>query len=282
MKPAAFKYMRADSLEEALSVLAKYGDDVRVMAGGQSLGAMLNMRIVSPSILLDINRIFALSKIESSDTLVTGAMVRQADALSDAIVRREAGLLAQALPHVGHYQTRNRGTLGGSVAHADPSAEIALVLATLGGEIELRSARRVRRVAAKQFFRSSLVTSRGGDELITALYWPGASPDQRTAFVEFAVREGDFAIVAIACVFQEVAGRMRLGFGGCGEVPQVVEIPITTGTSTRSVEEIAQHLSKQLECRSDLLASSDYRRSLATTLARNAMMASMEKARADA
>jgi 2-furoyl-CoA dehydrogenase FAD binding subunit len=282
VKPAAFKYVRADSIEEALSVLARYGEDVRVVAGGQSLGALLNMRIVTPPIVLDLNRIFALSKIESGPAVVTGAMVRQADALSNATIRRDVGLLALALPHVGHYQTRNRGTLGGSVAHADPSAEIPLVLATLGGEIELRSARRVRRVAAKQFFRSALVTSRGEDELITALHWPRASSDLETAFFEFAVREGDFAIVAVACAFERQAGRMRLGFGGCGEVPQVIEVSAPSETNANWVEEIARDLSKQLDYRADLLASADYRCSLATVLARNAMIASIEKARADA
>ena len=186
MKPAAFKYVRADSsIEEALSVLGvKYGEDVRVMAGGQSLGALLNMRIVTPPIVLDINRIFVLSQIESGRTVMTGAMVRQADALSSGAIRRDVGLLAQALPHVGHYQTRNRGTLGGSVAHADPSAEIPLVLATLGGEIELRSVRHVRRVAAKQFFRSALVTGRGGDELITAAHWLTHVVRNETAFFD--------------------------------------------------------------------------------------------------
>jgi 2-furoyl-CoA dehydrogenase FAD binding subunit len=278
VKSAAFKYVRADSLEEALSVLAEHGDDVRIMAGGQSLGAMLNMRIVTPSILLDINRISALNRIENGNTVTTGAMVRQADALSDEGISRNVSLLAQALPHVGHYQTRNRGTLGGSVAHADPSAEIPLVLATLGGEVELRSARRVRRLAAGQFFRSALVTSRRGDELITALHWPRASSGLKSAFVEFAVREGDFAIVAVACVFQEDLGHMRLGFGGCGEVPQVVEIPAATEIGAKSLEEIARNLSKQLDFRSDLLASGDYRRSLATALARSAMIASIEKA----
>ena len=112
------------------------------------------------------------------------------------------------------------------------TATLALVLATLGGEIELRSARRVRRVAAKQFFRSALVTSRGGDELITALHWPRASSDMETAFFEFAVREGDFAIVAVACAFERRAGRMWLGFGGCGDVPQVVEVSASSGTNT--------------------------------------------------
>jgi 2-furoyl-CoA dehydrogenase FAD binding subunit len=279
VKPAAFKYVRANSVEEALAVLAKYGDDVRVVAGGQSLGAMLNMRIVTPRILLDINRIFALSKIEIEDAVVTGAMVRQADALSSGAVRRDVGLLAQALPHVGHYQTRNRGTLGGSVAHADPSAEIPLVLATLGGEIELRSARRVRQVAAREFFRSALVTSRDGDELITALRWPRASSDMKPSFFEFAVRDGDFAIVSVACAFERRVGRVRLGFGGCGEVPQIIEVSVPGETNANAVEEIARDLSKQLDYRNDLLASDDYRRSLATVLARKAMMASIERAR---
>ena len=144
----------------------------------------------------------------------------------------------------------------------------------------MRSARRVRQTAATQFFRSALVTSRRGDELITAFHWPRASSGLTSAFVEFAVREGDFAIVAVACLFEEGIGRMRLGLGGCGEVPQVVEIPATTAISAKSVEEIARNLSKQLDCRSDLLASADYRRSLATALTRKAMTASIEKARA--
>ncbi len=278
MKPAPFKYVRAETLDEALAVLARH-DDVRVMAGGQSLGAMLNMRIVTPSVLLDINRVAGLGAIEAGGMVRTGAMVRQADAFADAAIRRDLPLLALALPHVGHYQTRNRGTLGGSVAHADPSAEIPLTLATLGGEIELRSARATRRLAAAAFFRSALVTAREPDELVTALHWPRASARQRFAFLEFAVREGDFAIVAVACVIAD--NGLRLGFGGCGEVPQIVALPVKDLT-TDAVESIAQDAPRELEYRSDLLASAGYRRSLATVLARQAMAAALHREAAHA
>jgi 2-furoyl-CoA dehydrogenase FAD binding subunit len=278
MKPAPFKYLRPDSLPEALAVLAEHGDDVRVMAGGQSLGAMLNMRIVTPAILLDINRLSGLTNIErGTDSVATGSMVRQSDALVDAALCGNVPLLARALPNVGHYQTRNRGTLGGSVAHADPSAEIPLALFTLGGEVELRSKRRVRKTKATEFFRSALVTLREPDELVTALYWPSQAADERCAFIEFAVREGDFAIVAVACVFNARSGRLRLGFGGCGETPQAIEHTDIKTLDRSAIDSIAQDAPAHLDYRSDLLAAADYRRHLATMLARRAMSALAEE-----
>src|SRR6516164_218451 len=179
MKPARFTYMRPDSVAEALAVLAQYGEDARVIAGGQSLGAMLNMRLVTPKVVVDINGLSELSTIKSeTGAITTGAIVRQSDALIDAEVGAQLPLLAQALPYVGHYQTRNRGTLGGSIAHADPSAEIPLVMATLAGEVELMSKRGRRRVPAQQFFQSALITARRPDELITSLRWPVRRPSE--------------------------------------------------------------------------------------------------------
>jgi 2-furoyl-CoA dehydrogenase FAD binding subunit len=161
MKPAPFSYLRPDHAREACRALADYGEEARIIAGGQSLGAMLNMRLVTPGVLIDVNRLDALATIEDEGaTIVTGALVRQAGALANPVIRSRVPLLAWALPHVGHYQTRNRGTLGGSVAHADPSAEVPLVLATLGGEVELMSRRGKRRLRAVDFFRSALVTAR--------------------------------------------------------------------------------------------------------------------------
>src|SRR4051794_24006000 len=131
MKPASFGYLRPASVAEACEALARHGEDARILAGGQSLAAMLNMRLVRPALLIDINRIDTLANIDAAgDTVVTGAVVRQAGALADARIRSRVPLLVLALPHVGHYQTRNRGTLAGSIAHGDPSAEIPLVLAT--------------------------------------------------------------------------------------------------------------------------------------------------------
>jgi 2-furoyl-CoA dehydrogenase FAD binding subunit len=275
LKPAAFAYVRPDSVDEALFALARYGADGRVIAGGQSLGAMLNMRLVRPAAVIDINDLDELSAISLGErTLTTGAMVRQADALADAHIRAEVPLLARALPHVGHYQTRNRGTLGGSVAHADPSAEIPLVLATLGGEIELKSRRGRRRLAASTFFRSALDTVREGDELITALHWPRAAAGMKYAFCEFAVREGDYAIVAIACAIDDTKGRVRLGFGGCGGAPQIKEAAWPKGGAEDAViDTVANEAAAAIDCRSDVLAAADYRRHLAVVLARQALAA---------
>ncbi len=280
VKPAPFKYVRPDTLAEALTVLAEYGDDVRVLAGGQSLGAMLNMRIVTPMVLLDINRVRQLDYIRGGRSITTGALVRQHDALEHASIQYELPLLAEALPHVGHYQTRNRGTLGGSVAHADPSGEIPLVLATLGGEVELTSKRRVRTVRAADFFRSALVTVRQPDELITSLLWPKRAETQRNAFVEFAVREGDFAIVAVACVLDLSTGSVRVGIGGCGETPQTV-----IRDSIRSkdaIDGLAEEIAGSLEYRSDLLASAAYRRHLVSVLSRRALASAWLQERAHA
>jgi xanthine dehydrogenase iron-sulfur cluster and FAD-binding subunit A len=277
MKPARFAYMRPESVAEAVAALAEHGEDARVIAGGQSLGAMLNMRLVTPKVLIDINGLADLAAIKSENGAIsTGTIVRQSDALIDPQVRAQLPLLARALPNVGHYQTRNRGTLGGSVAHADPSAEIPLVLATLAGEVELSSKRGRRRVPARQFFQSALVTAGRPDELITSLRWPARQPTQRFAFTEFAVRSGDYAIVAVACVLdlnEDARVRsVRLGFGGASEVPQIIDVPdINKQLDADLIQTIALDAAARIQCRGDLLGSAAYRRQLAGVLASRAI-----------
>ena len=276
MKPASFDYLRPETLDEALSALERCGADARIIAGGQSLGAMLNMRLVKPKVIIDINRLGELSMISESDgAIVTGATVRQADALAAQQIRDRVPLLAYALPHVGHYQTRNRGTLGGSVAHADPSAEIPLALATLGGEVQLRSRRKTRWLPATKFFQSALVTTREPEEMVSTLRWPGAAAGYRYAFREFAVRGGDFAIVAVACViFPGRDGTIRLGFGGCGQTPQIVNLPYSAAERDElTLKSLARDAASKIECHSDMLASADYRRNLAAVLAGDALHA---------
>jgi xanthine dehydrogenase iron-sulfur cluster and FAD-binding subunit A len=277
MKPARFAYVRPDTVAEALAVLAQHGEDARVIAGGQSLGAMLNMRLVTPKVVVDVNGLPDLATIKSeAGAIITGATLRQSDALIDPQVREQLPLLAQALPFVGHYQTRNRGTLGGSVAHADPSAEIALVLATLAGEVELSSKRGRRWVPAQQFFQSALVTARRPDELITSLRWPTRRPTQRLAFTEFAVRSGDYAIVAVACVLDlhedGAVHTVRFGFGGASDVPQIIGVPdINKQLDAKLIQTIALDAAAGIQCRGDLLGSAAYRRQLAGVLASRAM-----------
>lgn len=289
MKPAPFEYLRPDSVAEALGALAQFASDGRILAGGQSLGAILNMRLVTPRAVIDINGLDELSGITvTSRTIVTGTLVRQADALRDVRIKDGLPLLARALPYVGHYQTRNRGTLGGSVAHADPSAEIPLALVTLGGQVELRSQRGSRRVEAQNFFQTALETKRQPDELITALHWPMRAARQGFAFMEFAVRSGDFAIAAVACIVDLNSdggfAAARFGFGGCGDRPQIVTV---SGMSDQRLDDatiaaIAREAAADIECRADLAASADYRRQLASVLAGQALQSAAAEAQAHA
>jgi|TARA_Y100000588_G_scaffold254449_1_gene268976 2-furoyl-CoA dehydrogenase FAD binding subunit len=253
VKPASFAYIRPETQDEALSALAEHGDDALVLAGGLSLGAMLNMRLAFAETIIDINRIPALNRIERVDeSLRTGAMVRQADALKSADVSEAAPLLRLGLQNVGHYQTRSRGTLGGSVAHADPSAEIPLCLATLDGVVELASQRGSRRVPAREFADTALSTIREPDEMVEALHWPihtGAG----VAFQEIAQRHGDFAIVAVAAVIRNET-EFSLGFGGVEGVPRVLD-----GMVGGSVEETVGAFVDELDAMDDPRASAEYR-----------------------
>ena len=225
MKPAPFAYIRPETEAAALAALAEHGDDAVVLAGGLSLGAMLNMRLVFAETVIDINRLQELNHIEHEGYWIrTGALVRQADAMASPKIAEAVPLLNKGLRNVGHYQTRSRGTLGGSVAHADPSAEVPLCLATLGGEVELASQRGTRRIAAREFAESALSTCREADEMITALYWP-IRGNGAAAFSEITQRHGDFAIVATAAVARrEGSGFVfSLGFGGVEGCPRVLD-----------------------------------------------------------
>ena len=272
MKPAAFEYCRADSVEEATALLAEYGGDANVLAGGMSLGPMLNMRLARPAALVDIKRIAGLDAVEIDAEARTGATLTQARAQAHEALMQAVPLLALALPHVGHFQTRNRGTLCGSVAHADPSAETPLALATLGGAVELRSVAGARRVAAGDFFRDALATSRGDDEMVSALFWPCRRQGARYAFEELAQRHGDFAVVACA-VEAEVDAQGRLaalafGLGGVETRPVVLGADKFRGevTNAHLAESIAAEAAQRVDPLNDYKASAEYRRALVRAL----------------
>jgi 2-furoyl-CoA dehydrogenase FAD binding subunit len=225
MKPAPFDYLRAASAEEALTALAEHGDEARILAGGQSLMPMLNMRLLQPRIIVDVSAIADLRKIDARDGhLGVGASVTQSDLMASPGLATRSPLLAGALPWVGHFQTRNRGTVCGSVAHADPSAEIPLCLVVLEGEVVLRSARRRRTVAAETFFVGPLTTLRSPDEMIEVVRFRLRKPGAGYAFREVAMRHGDFAITACAAVVD--AGGIRLAVGGVGDRPVAKNWPI--------------------------------------------------------
>lgn len=282
MKPAPFSYIRPESEADALAALAEHGDDAVVLAGGLSLGAMMNMRLIFAETVIDINRIPVLGQIVREENWVrTGALVRQADALSSPVIAEAVPLLHRGLRNVGHYQTRSRGTLGGSVAHADPSAEIPLCLATLGGEVELSSQRGKRRVAGRDFAESALSTCREGDEMVTALYWP-TSDQGGVAFSEIAQRHGDFAIVAVAASVRPMVGgfSFALGFGGVEGCPQILEGVAPASDWDGFVESTVADFVDTLDPMGDPRVSAEYRSGVAAHLGAETLLEALGEATA--
>jgi len=267
VKPAAFDYVRAESLEEVLDMLANEGADARVLAGGQTLIPMLSMRMARPSVVIDIMRLPGLDRIEGAEeTIRVGAAVRQRHIEQYANLVSSQPLLAAALPWVGHAQTRNRGTVCGSVAHADPSAELPLVLIALKGEIELRSRRRSRRVAAESFFTGIMSTDCGVDEMIEAVRFPIARAGVGYAFREIGRRHGDFAIVACAATVD--ARTAGLAIGGVADRPTVRDLPLP---GDPGLDDALDAFAWDLEARDDLHATAEYRRQLVRRLGRQTL-----------
>jgi 2-furoyl-CoA dehydrogenase FAD binding subunit len=258
MKPRKFDYVRPDNVEEAVAVLAAHGDVASVLAGGQSLMAMLNLRLAEPAVLIDIGRLAELDFIRAADDAIEiGAAVTQNRLMEWPDLAAKLPLLAAALPFVGHFQTRNKGTVCGSIAHADPSSELPLVLATLGGTVVLRSRRGTRVLAAKDFQTGMLATAREPDELIVAVRFPVQST-RRVAFRELARRHGDFAIIAIAAVIQSGTA-VRIGVGGVADRPAVRSATLDRpGAAAAAFDALAA----ELEGYDDIHASAAMRRDL--------------------
>lgn len=259
MKPRPFDYARPDSVDEAVGLLADYGAEARILAGGQSLMAMLNLRLLEPQVVVDITRIEALGRIEATGGWVTiGAAVTQAQLLDWPDLGRLLPFVALALPWVGHFQTRNRGTVCGSLCHADPSSELPLSLALLGGEVCLRSRKGQRWVKAAAFQAGLLSVAKGDDEMVTAARFPIAE-GQPAAFREVARRHGDFAIVAAGLV-ADASGALRVGIGGMVDRPHVAPVP--AGLAGSAVSDWANEVAWRLGGLDDVHASPRYRRDL--------------------
>ena len=257
MKPKPFDYVRPDTVDEAIAILAEHGDDARVLAGGQTLLAMLNLRVVEPAVLVDITRIPELVEIRELDGKIeVGAAVTQNRLLAWPALAQKLPLLAAALPFVGHFQTRNKGTVCGSIAHADPASEIPLSLAVLEGEVVLRSRRGTGVLAAGDFQQGMLATARAGDELITAVRFPVITGG--VAFREVARRHGDFAIVGIAALAESKTS-IRLGVAGMADRPAVSRIR-PNGAS--GIRDAVERLAWELEGYEDVHASARMRRDL--------------------
>lgn len=271
MKPARFDYIRAETLSEAHTALAEDGNDARVIAGGQTLLPMLSMRLARPKVLIDIMHLPELQKIKAVGSVIRiGAAVRQAELLAWPELAKSQPLLAAALPWVGYAQTRNRGTVCGSVAHADPSAEIPLALIALDGTIELSSRRRRRTVSAADFFTGMMSTARDGTELIEAVTVPAGRRGLGYAFQEFGRRHGDFAIVACAAVAAQDG--IRIAVGGVADRPTRRDFPALDGSA---LDDALDAFAWELDARDDLHATARYRRELVRRMGR----ATIEEAR---
>ena len=237
MKPAPFLYERPESLDEALALLGEHGDEAKVLAGGQSLVPLLNMRLARPSVLVDLNRVAGLDRIEANGNVRVGALVRQR-----ALEGLPLPLVAEALPYVGHFVTRNRGTVGGSIAHADAAAELPLCLTVLGGSVVARSTAGERAIGADEFFVTHFTTTLRPDELLVETVWPSLGDGWGFAFEELAHRHGDYALSMTACALRVEDGRVaeaRVGVGSVVERSTLLE----TGLSGRAVTpEVAQEM----------------------------------------
>jgi carbon-monoxide dehydrogenase medium subunit len=280
VKPPPFEYFAPDSLEEALALLAQYGDDAKPLAGGQSLVPVLNFRLARPAVLVDLNRIDALAGIEADDAgLRIGAMTRQRSAERDALVRRHAPLIAEALPHVAHPQIRNRGTIGGSIAHADPAAELPALALALEATLRLRSAASERTVAARDFFTGLFATALASDELLVEVAVPPLPPRSGCAFEEVARRHGDYALLAVAAlVALDDAGRCvdaRLAYVGAGPGPLRAAGAEAALAGRRiddaAVRDAADAAFREVDPGGDVHASAAYRKALARVLTTRAI-----------
>ncbi|MBI4609360.1 MAG: xanthine dehydrogenase family protein subunit M [Candidatus Rokubacteria bacterium] len=274
MKPAPFAYHRPTTLDEAFELLERYGPDARILAGGQSLVPALNMRLATPSALIDINRLPGLDRIHlTSDGLVVGALARQDTVEHSPLVARHVPLIAQAMPHIGHLAIRARGTFGGSLALADPAAELPACVVALGATIRVAGRGRVREIPAAQFFRGIYTTALEPGEILTEVVVPPIHAGWRSAFDELARRHGDYALVGLAvhCRLSDGAvAEARLVFTGVGLTP-VRAARAEAELAGRRPEpgvlaEAGRALEADLDPPSDIHASGALRRHLARVL----------------
>lgn len=223
MKAPRFGYARPQTLDEALRLLAQHGDDARVLAGGQSLMPTLNMRLSQPKLLIDINRIAELNGISSTGGRVrVGALTRHVEVMNSPLIARHLPLIAEAMPHIAHVAVRNRGTFGGSIALADPSAELPACILALGASLVVESTRGRRTIAADDFFHGLYETARAPDELLVEVLIPEQRRDHVSVFMELSRRHGDFAIAGLACyarIEREMVREARLAYFGSEAKP---------------------------------------------------------------
>jgi aerobic carbon-monoxide dehydrogenase medium subunit len=289
MKPAPFSYHRPDTLAEAVGTLAAFGDEAKVLAGGQSLVPVMALRLGRFGHIVDLGRVSALTYVrDGGGSVAVGAMTTHAAAGRDLLVAGSVPLLARAIPFIGHFQIRNRGTVGGSCAHADPAAEIPAVAVTLDAEMEAAGPERTRRIPAAEFFASAYTTTLEPDEVLTALrfpVWPGRTG---SAIREFARRSGDFALAGALCAVTLDAGgrieRAAIGLLGLGSVPvralQAEQAITGAAPGDLDMTEIGLLAVADTDPPDDVHATSAYRRRVGAAMAAQALTAAVAEAQA--
>jgi CO/xanthine dehydrogenase FAD-binding subunit len=287
LKPAEFEYHRPRKIEEALALLLEFGDEGKILAGGQSLMPLMNFRLAQPAHIIDINFIDGMDYTRRDKGLLRiGCLARQSHLLDSPIVREHCPLLAEALTYVGYEQIRNRGTLCGSLAHADPAAELPAVLLALDGFVTVGNLTTKRRVAAGDFFKSYLTTCLSSDEMVLEASIPETPPGAGVSFREFARRFGDFAIVGVAVLLvrdQEKIADAGIVLTGVGDKPWrepgVERMLVGQKASADLFRKIGVEIAARINPGSDIHASESYRRSLATVLTRRALIDAWQKTR---
>jgi CO/xanthine dehydrogenase FAD-binding subunit len=280
VKPAPFAYHAPVSVGEAVGLLSSLGEQAKLLAGGQSLGPMLNLRLATPTALVDLNRIPGLDylRVEQDGALVLGPLTRHRTLEHSEVVRQCWPLLHEAMPHVGHLAIRNRGTIGGSLAHADPAAELPAVILALDGELLVEGPGRQRRVGAEEFFSTFFTTDLGAEEILREVRIPAQAPRTGQCWREFAPRLGDYALVGVAATVRlDDEGRYettRLAYAGIADIPvlvdaaeQLVGEEPADGLHDRAGESVAAMARPP----SDVMASGDFRRHLVKVLTRRAL-----------
>ena len=291
MKPAAFDYFAPVSLDEAIALLGRHKAGAKLLAGGQSFAPMANFRVLRPEVVIDLNRIAALGYIrEAGGAVAIGAMTRHRAVERSELIEKRCPLIASAVPNIGHAVIRNRGTVGGSLSHADPAAEWPVVAMALGATMVARSARGERLIPAAEFFIALLATALEADEILTEIRFPVAPARSGAAFLEVSRRHGDFALVSVGAQVTLAANgtvaEARLALGGVGAGPFDANVLAMSLVGTKApdndIDSLAKGVSGALEPMDDLHASSAYRKEVAAVLVGRAVRAALARAKESA
>ncbi|HXW40060.1 MAG TPA: xanthine dehydrogenase family protein subunit M [Xanthobacteraceae bacterium] len=291
MKPAPFRYVAARTVEQALALKAEHGEDARFLAGGQSLVPTMNFRLTQPALLIDINPLAALAGVRNgaAERLRIGALTRYRTLEREAAIAAKLPLVQQALPHIAHPQIRNRGTIGGNLAHADPASEMPAIVVALGGRLRAQSAKGERWIAAADFFVGALTTALHPDEMLTEVELPVAPPRSGAAFLEVSRRRGDFALIGVACTVRlDEAGRCveaRIGLCNAGDAPVFAKAAcdalVGRPLGAAEIGAAADLVQGAIDPGGSIHASKEFQRHLARVLTARALAAANERARQD-